>query len=100
MQSYYNDILFYKLASQKFVPNLLPIDTVDCNSITVINSSTVGFINVNGVILNTNQSIKFEGKDKELLFQQKVYVRWEPSVLTNLQVTVIRKKYTNNGTKL
>lgn len=95
MQSFYNDILFYKLASQKFTPSLLPIDTKDCNSITIINSSTSGFINVNGITLNTNQSIKFEGKDKELLFQQKVYITWTPSVATNLQATVIRKRFVN-----
>lgn len=100
MQSYYNDILFYKLASQKFFPNLLPIDTQDCNSVTVINSSPVGFIRVNGITLSPNEIVKFEGKDKEILYGQKVYVNWTPSALLNLQVTVIRKKYTNNGTKL
>ena len=100
MQEFYNDILFYKLANQKFVPNLLPIDTIDCNSVTVINSSPVGWIKVNGVILSPNEIIKFEGRDRELLFQQKVYVNWTSSAFLNLQVTIIRKKYTNNGTKL
>jgi hypothetical protein len=100
MQSFYNDILFYKLASQKFVPNLLPIDTADCNSVTVINSSPVGFIRVNGVTLSPNEIIKFEGRDREILFQQKVYVNWTPSALLNLQVTIIRKKFTNDTTKL
>ena len=99
MQEFYNDFLFYRLVNEKR-KNILQIDTQNCNSITIINTSLVGFITVNDVTLSPNEIIKFVGKENEILLNQKIYIRWNVGLLINNSVTIIRKNYTNNVTKL
>jgi len=100
MQEFYNDFLFYRLVNEKR-KNILQIDTQNCNSITIINTSLVGFITVNDVTLSPNEIIKFVGKENEILLNQKIYIRWNTVFfLPNNKVTIIRKKYIDYVTKL
>jgi len=100
MNNYYNDFLKYDLDTVTKNRTNLQIDTEKCNSIIVQNISIYGQIFVNGILTEPGQYVYFKGNENEVMYQ-KIILNWYPfSANISLAVVVIRKKITNERTKL
>lgn len=90
MRNYYNVFEHYNL--DEVFGGAVQIDTTNCNTITIINSSTNAFIFVNNNPIRPNQNIIYKGNEDEM-YNGKLIIRKGKTIIgvTTFVIDVIRK---------